>query len=80
MPTERLVELVIWLDSCIQSEQSASDDLPELVEITTVGFVLSEDQHRIVLTRDLFRDAQHRDTIAIAKVSILSRKELNDAD
>ena len=78
MLTKHTVTLVLWKDSSVRSEQSPLSDLPALTRIETVGFLLFEDEERIVLTRDLVGEAEHRDTIAIPRVAVFKilRREM----
>lgn len=67
------VRVVRWIDSCLQNGQVDSDDFPQPVVITSVGFVVEETDEYVTLARDdMSHEGDYRGLCAIPKIAVQS--------
>jgi hypothetical protein len=68
MPETRTIT---WIDSSLQNGQVDKTGFPEPTRITTIGFLVEENDDYLVLARDDMGDGDYRGLIAIPAVAYL---------
>jgi hypothetical protein len=63
------------VDWAMHYPQSDSEETFDIIHAEIVGFLVSEDAEKIVLTQQWFDSGQVRQTIAVPKVCIVDRRE-----
>lgn len=74
----RLV-IILWIDSTEQYGWNEQHDLPQVAECTTVGFLVSETDHQVVIASSRGKtNGNLNGVIAIPKVAISERVSISE--